>query len=82
MFKFVINDLDKRCIEHKHCILHSDCEVPISTIWLSEKTGSRTIIHSNPNLPHMTFEGFDKCDLNEYKWIHFEVGWVSCYLFL
>lgn len=44
---------------------------------ISEANGSRTIIHSNPNLPHMSFEEFDKCNLDEYKWIHFEVGWVS-----
>lgn len=77
MFKFVINDLDVRGIEHKHCAFHDNCEVPLSTIWISEANGSRTIIHSNPNLPHMSFGGFDKCNLGEYKWIHFEVGWVS-----
>lgn len=77
MFKFVIHDLSMRGIDHKNCIYYDNCEVPLSSIWLSEATGSRTVVHSNPNLPHMSFDGFDKCDLSEYKWIHFEVGWVS-----
>lgn len=77
MFKFVIHDLTVHDIEHKNCVYHDNCEVPLSSIWLSEETGSRTVVHSNPNLPHISFDGFDKCTLDEYKWIHFEVGWVS-----
>lgn len=77
MFKFVIHDLTVRGIEHKNCVYHDNCEVPLSSIWLSKETGSRTVVHSNPNLPHISFDGFDKVQLDEYKWIHFEVGWVS-----
>lgn len=80
MFKFVIHDLTVRGIEHKNCVYYDNCEVPMSSIWLSEDTGSRTIVHSNPNLPHMNFAGFDKVNLDEYKWIHFEVGYVSFFL--
>ncbi|XP_063705629.1 ketohexokinase-like isoform X2 [Culicoides brevitarsis] len=72
MFKFVVADLTNRGIDHKNCLYFDDCEVPLSTIWISEANGSRTIVHSNPNLPHVNFETFDKCDLDEYKWIHFE----------
>lgn len=38
------------------------------------KTGSRTIVHSNPNLPILTAVDFRKIPLQRYKWIHFEVG--------
>lgn len=72
MFKFVLIDLEKRKIQIKNCVYHDDCEVPISTVLISQRSGSRTIIHSNPNLPGIAFADFDKCDLNRYKWIHFE----------
>lgn len=72
MFKFVITDMRERGICIDNCVYHSGCVVPMSTILLSEESKSRTIIASNANLPYLVFEDFDKCDLNKYKWIHFE----------
>lgn len=71
-FTFVIDDLHERGIETKNCFYYPNCNVPFSTVLLSKDTGCRTIVHSNKNLPHVNFDNFDKCDLNEYKWIHFE----------
>lgn len=72
MFVFVIEDLKDRGIEAKNCFHYPNCNIPLSTVLLSRDTGCRTIIHSNKNLPHVNFDNFDKCDLNEYFWVHFE----------
>jgi ketohexokinase len=72
MFVFIIEDLKDRGIEIKNCRYYPKRNIPLSTVLLSNDTGNRTIIHTNKNLPHVQFEDFDKCDLNEYFWIHFE----------
>jgi len=72
MFQFVIDDCKNRGIRISNCVYHENCEPPLSSVILNEETGTRTIIHSNPNLPLLTFDDFRKINLNEYKWIHFE----------
>lgn len=72
IFKFIIEDLRQSGVSYKNSHYYSNCEMPLSTVLLCKDTGSRTIIHSNKNLPHANFEDFDKCDLNEYRWVHFE----------
>lgn len=72
MFKFVIDDCIDRGIRINNCISHN-CEAPLSSVILNEATGSRTIIHSNPNLPILTYLNFERIDMDLYKWIHFEV---------
>lgn len=44
---------------------------------INSENGSRTIIHSNKNLPDLTVEDFKKLDLSCYSWIHFEVKILS-----
>lgn len=77
MFVFVIEDLKDRGIESKNCSYYPNCNIPLSTVLLCKSSGCRTIIHSNKNLPHVNFENFDKCDLNEYFWVHFEARSVT-----
>ncbi|XP_059622033.1 ketohexokinase-like [Phlebotomus argentipes] len=72
MSSVLLEDFKARGIATKHCVVHAGCETPMSSVLLSLKTGSRTIVHSNPNLPEMTFADFAKCNLAEYTWIHFE----------
>lgn len=76
MFGFIIEDLKDRGIETKNCFYHKGCSIPLSTVFLSKASGCRTIIHTNKNLPHVSFDNFDKCDLNEYSWVHFEARTV------
>ncbi|XP_058055865.1 ketohexokinase-like [Anopheles bellator] len=71
-FQFARDDLARRKIEFGHCVSHPGAEVPLSTVWLSLATGTRTIVHSNPNLPELTVEDFAQCELSDYRWIHFE----------
>jgi len=76
MFGFVIEDLKDRGIEIKNCHTYPNCNISLSTVLLCKSSGCRTIIHSNKNLPHVNFQIFDKCDLNEYFWVHFEARMV------
>lgn len=75
IFEFVIDDMEKRSILYGNCPTYASCDPPLSSVLLNEKTGSRTIVHSNPNLPILSFEDFKKVvgNLSKYEWIHFEV---------
>lgn len=73
MFQFVLDDMTNRQINYDHCV-YRNCEAPISSILLNESTGSRTIIHSNPGMPYVTYDDFKSLNLNDYGWIHFEVA--------
>lgn len=74
MFGPVLHDFQTRGISTRNCVFHDNTEIPLSSVILSLATGSRTIVHSNPNLPELTSDDFRRCDLTEYKWIHFEVS--------
>lgn len=77
MFKFVIQDMIERGIQIENCVYFNNCEAPLSSVLLNERTGTRTIVHSNPNLPNLKFIDFQKLNLTNYKWIHFEARTVE-----
>ena len=70
---FILDDFKKYEIDLKNTILVPNTECPQSCVIISKETGSRTIIHSNKNLPELTMDNFKNIDLSLYKWIHFEV---------
>lgn len=72
-FQYLIDDCYQRNIEIKNCPKVQQ-DPPFSSVILSQKTGTRTIIHSNSNFPILKYDDFSKIDLNEYQWIHFEVN--------
>lgn len=72
--RFLIEDCQQRGINIDHCAYHDDCITPFSSVILNVKTGSRTIVHSNPNLPILNADDFRRVPLDRYKWIHFEVS--------
>ncbi|XP_042892524.1 ketohexokinase-like isoform X2 [Penaeus japonicus] len=74
---FLLDDFAKYNVDTKHVVVHEDCDCPASCVILSMETGSRTIIHSNKNLPELTVEDFRKVDLSSYTWVHFEGRNVS-----
>lgn len=80
-FKFIVDDCIERGICIENCVYHDNCDTPLSSVVLSEDTGSRTIVHSNPNLPILTANDFRKIPLSHYKWIHFEVHLNETILF-
>lgn len=66
-------DLDRRGVKYEHCPLIPGCICPNSCVIVNAKTASRTIIHTNKNLPELSLAQFQhNIDLNLYDWIHFE----------
>ncbi|CAD6229407.1 GSCOCG00006577001-RA-CDS [Cotesia congregata] len=71
--KFLKDDMLKYSIDFSHCPVIDKIGCPTSTVILSLQAGSRTILHHNPNLPELTIQDFEKLNLDNYRWIHFEV---------
>lgn len=69
---FLQDDMRKFNIDFSHCSMVPGVGCPTSTVILSQSTGSRTIIHYNPQLPELTLQDFEKLNLEEYSWIHFQ----------
>lgn len=82
MFEFVVEDALERGIKMSHCPLYGRCQEPVASVLLNHATGSRTIIFSDGKVPILTFEDFQKLNLNDYKWIHFEVGTFMTVVFM
>lgn len=64
-------DLAKYAIDTSAVELLPRGKVPTSYITLSQRTGSRTIVHYR-DLPEYSFEHFRAIDLARFDWIHFE----------
>ncbi|XP_003490459.1 ketohexokinase [Bombus impatiens] len=69
---FLQNDMRSYNIDFSHCPMIEGIGCPISTVMLSLSSGSRTILHHNPNLPELTLKNFEQLHLEDYSWIHFE----------
>lgn len=69
---FLLDDFAKYGVDTSQVVVCGGCEAPCSCIVLSQETGSRTIIHSNKNLPELTVQDFARLDLTPYRWVHFE----------
>lgn len=71
IFAFLLADMRSRRIAYADCPLH-DCDAPLSSVVLNERTGTRTIIHSNPGVPPLRARDFERVDLDAFAWVHFE----------
>lgn len=69
---FLQNDMKKYNIDFSHCPMVQGIGCPMSTVILSQSTGSRTILHHNPCMPELTLKNFEQLHLQDYCWIHFE----------
>lgn len=70
-FQFLYEDCHQRGIHIENCPT-TDMDPPFSSIILVKSKGTRTIVHSNPGFPILTYEDFRKINLSSYSWIHFE----------
>ncbi|XP_067665653.1 ketohexokinase-like [Haliotis asinina] len=72
--RWLRSDFERQGVNIEHCVTSAVGGSPVTSTVSSEATGSRTITHTERNLPELTFEAFDKVDLssNKYQWIHFE----------
>ncbi|XP_015126329.1 ketohexokinase [Diachasma alloeum] len=71
-FHFLQDDMRKHGIDFSHCPRVQGIGCPTSTVILCSNSGSRTIVHYNPNFPELTLEDFEKLNLEDYSWINFE----------
>ncbi|XP_067406613.1 ketohexokinase isoform X1 [Emydura macquarii macquarii] len=69
---FVLADLQRYAVELTHVVLHPGCSFPTSIVISNVSRGTRTILHTNRNLPDVTAQDFEQVDLAQYKWIHWE----------
>ncbi|KAF3826432.1 hypothetical protein GH733_008957 [Mirounga leonina] len=57
---FVQDDLRRYSVDLRYTVSQTTGSVPISTVIISEATGSRTILHAYRNLPDVSATDFDK----------------------
>ncbi len=69
--ELVLADLTHYQIQNDFCTRPHQGKLPTSYISLSQATGSRTIVHYR-DMPEYSFQAFDRIDLNQFDWVHFE----------
>ncbi|XP_035260429.1 ketohexokinase isoform X3 [Anguilla anguilla] len=69
---FVLADFCRYDIDVSLLAERAECSFPASVVISNVRTGSRTILHMNRNLPDVSAEDFSRVDLSQYKWIHWE----------
>uniref|UniRef100_A0A0K8S602 Carbohydrate kinase PfkB domain-containing protein n=1 Tax=Lygus hesperus TaxID=30085 RepID=A0A0K8S602_LYGHE len=72
-WKYAKENFDFYNIDTSHCVTYDGSyEFPLSTVIVNAQNGSRTIVHSNKNLPEIRADDFSKVDLSQFGWIHIE----------
>lgn len=66
----IVDDLARHEIDFSACPAHAG-RPPISSITLSQETGSRTIVHYR-DLPEFSYADFERIVLLPVDWVHFE----------
>ena len=74
--ELVLADLEHHRIQSDFCTRPRRGKLPTSYICLSQATGSRTIVHYR-DMPEYCFRAFDRIDLCQFDWVHFEGRGVS-----
>ncbi len=64
-------ELRQHHIDLTPCTRLTSGTMPTSYITVSQRTGSRTIVHYR-DCPEYSFEDFQRLDLSHYDWLHFE----------
>ncbi|XP_078471402.1 ketohexokinase isoform X2 [Lampetra fluviatilis] len=70
---FVREELQVSGVDAGLVVVHANCRAPPSSVVIANRrTGSRTILHSNRDLPEISADDFSKVDLGPFRWIHWE----------
>ncbi|XP_037089384.1 ketohexokinase-like isoform X2 [Pollicipes pollicipes] len=69
--RFIEDGFGADSVAISHCP-RFEAQTPTSCVIVSQETGTRTIIHSNRDLPEVPAELVRSLPLAEYDWIHFE----------
>ncbi|GFN93706.1 ketohexokinase-like [Plakobranchus ocellatus] len=72
---FIEEDFKKFGIKYDNSLVIPEKTCPFSVVILSQESHSRTVLHTNKNLPELTLDNFSN-NINlrssDYGWIHFE----------
>ncbi|NXI75737.1 KHK Ketohexokinase, partial [Rhipidura dahli] len=71
---FIAADFKRRGVDTAHVAWQPRGEVPCACCLVNNTSGSRTIVLHDTNLADVTARDFERVDLSQYKWIHFEVS--------
>ncbi|NXD31799.1 KHK Ketohexokinase, partial [Spelaeornis formosus] len=71
---FIAADFQRRGVDTAHVAWQPRGAVPCACCLVSASSGSRTIVLHDTNLPDVTARDFERVDLSQYQWIHFEVS--------
>lgn len=69
--QWLLEQLSDAGINTEYCRQHPAYATPVSSIWLNQQNGSRTIVHYR-NLPELALQDLQKIRAGQYQWIHFE----------
>lgn len=71
---FLTDDFKTTDVSIENCVYldPGNHKFPTSVLILSNTTGSRTALPDFKGVTELSFEHFDKLDLKQYNWIHFE----------
>lgn len=73
-YRLAKQDFEDHSIVTGNVVVHSNCDSPFSSVIINSRNGSRTIIHSNKNMPELKLSDFKRLNLSHYKWVHFEAS--------
>ncbi|XP_042659165.1 ketohexokinase isoform X2 [Tyto alba] len=71
---FIAADFRRRGVDVSHVAWQPRGDVPCACCVVSAASGSRTIVLYDTNLPDVTAHDFERVDLSQYKWIHWEAA--------
>ncbi|XP_041336606.1 ketohexokinase isoform X2 [Pyrgilauda ruficollis] len=69
---FIAADFQRRGVDTAHVAWQPRGAVPCAVCLVNAASGSRTIVLHDTNLPDVTARDFERVDLSQYRWIHFE----------
>ncbi|XP_033873644.1 ketohexokinase isoform X1 [Acipenser ruthenus] len=69
---FIVDDFMRRGVDVSALAWQSEGVTPCACCIVCTSSGSRTVVLSDTNLPDVTADDFQKVDLSQYKWIHWE----------
>ncbi|MDM8547882.1 PfkB family carbohydrate kinase [Candidatus Venteria ishoeyi] len=67
----ILQELERWHINYSACRVLSQGKMPVSYVTLNTRNGSRSIQHYR-DLPEFDFASFQKIDLSQFDWLHFE----------
>ncbi|XP_041265922.1 ketohexokinase-like [Onychostruthus taczanowskii] len=71
---FIAADFHRRGVDTAPVAWQPRGAVPCAVCLVNAASGSRTIVLHDTNLPDVTARDFERVDLSQYRWIHFEVS--------